>query len=197
METGDERDRVSDKASTCCTLWYRDSMPMPSSGQHVSPSLLLSRVLPLSLYVWHRESHQPVQHQWCSGSPCCPHQHYPEGPAVRRGWSQHQWGWAQARTVKPLLLLPSLLFPLQLVTSPCSVGWDIVWRAAHWVPVPDRCGDAGRSSNAAAGLPGQDGPTAGCRFGTSVCHWRQHHRQRQERREYCQRGGERSPRLSK
>lgn len=73
-------------------LLLKISSPLPPS---------LCRVLPLSVHVRYRESHQPVQHQWCSGSPCCPHQHHPEGPAVRRGWSQHQWGGTRTRRQIP------------------------------------------------------------------------------------------------
>lgn len=163
----------------------------------ISPSLLTPptpRVLPLSVYIWYRESHQPVQHQWCSGSPCCPHQHHPEGPAVRRGWSQHQWGGTRTRFQKLSSSLLCLLSHHSFLPSP--VGRHIIWRAAHWVSVPDRCGDARRGSDEAAGLPGQNGPAAGRRIGAGIGHRGQHHRQRQERREYCQRGGERSPCLS-
>lgn len=163
-----------------------------------SPAHRLTRVLPLSVYIWYRESHQPVQHQWCSGSPCCPHQHHPEGPAVRRGWSQHQWGGKQT-IWQNLSLLSSPLSPLPSsltgYSSPAT-GRHIIWRAAHWVSVLDwRC-DAGRCSDEAAGLPGQDGPATGHRFSTVIGHRRHHRRQRQERREHCQRGGERSPCLS-
>ncbi len=62
-----------------------------------------SRLLPLSIHLWHREPHQPVQHQWSPGAPCCPHLHHPEGPAVCGGWSQHQWG--QAPPLKRQLLI--------------------------------------------------------------------------------------------
>lgn len=75
-------------------------------------------------------------------------------------------------------------------------GRHIIRRAAHRVSVPDRRGDARRGPDAAAGLPGQNGPAAGRRFSAGVGHRGQHRRQRQERREYCQRGGERSPCLS-
>lgn len=50
------------------------------------------RVFPFSLHVWHREPHQPVQHQRSPSAPCCPHLHHSEGPAVCGGRSQYQRG---------------------------------------------------------------------------------------------------------
>lgn len=76
------------------------------------------------------------------------------------------------------------------------IGRHIIWWAAHRVSVTDRCGHAWRRSDEAAGLPRQNGPAAGRRISTGISHRGQHRRQRQERRKYCQRGGERSPCLS-
>ena len=67
----------------------------PSAYSCLSPSLgFLTplRLLPFSVYVWHREPHQPVQHQWSPGAPGSAHLHHPEGPAVCGGRSQHQRG---------------------------------------------------------------------------------------------------------
>ena len=50
------------------------------------------RFFTLSIHIWYRESHQPVKHQWSAGTPRGSHLNYPEGPPVRRGWSQHQRG---------------------------------------------------------------------------------------------------------
>lgn len=103
----------------------------------------------------------------------------------------------QTKIIEILPLLPSSVFPLLTGYLSRFVGWNVIWRAAHWVSVPDRRGDAGCCSDKAAGLPGQNGPAAGCRFSTGISHWRQHRWQRQERREYCQWGGEWSTCLSK
>lgn len=101
----------------------------------------------------------------------------------------------EVRQTETLLSSSPPLLSLTGYFSP-SIGRHIIWRAAHWVSVPDRCRDAGRGSDEAAGLQGQDGSAAGCSFSTDTGHRRQHRRQRQEWREYCQRGGERSPCLS-
>lgn len=93
--------------------------------------------------------------------------------------------------------LSSSVFPLQPDFFSGSAGRHAIWRPAHWVPVPDRCGDAGCRSDEAAGLPGQNGPAAGCSFSAGVDHWGHYRWQCQERREYCQWGGEWSPCLSK
>lgn len=50
------------------------------------------RLLPLCLHFWHREPHQPIQHQRGFGAPGCAHFHHPEGAAVCGGWGQHQRG---------------------------------------------------------------------------------------------------------
>lgn len=48
------------------------------------------RFLPLGLYLWYREPHQPVQHQRNTSATCCTHLHPPEGAPVCGGRDQHQ-----------------------------------------------------------------------------------------------------------
>lgn len=84
--------------SHCCSGLSVTELWLRPTSQIICAS---SRLLPLSVHLWHREPHQSVQHQWSPGAPCCPHLHHPEGSAVCGGWSQHQWG--QAPSLNPQL----------------------------------------------------------------------------------------------
>lgn len=59
---------------------------------NVNGALFFFRFLPLSVHLWHREPHQPIQHQWNTSAPCSPHLHPAERAPVCGGGNQHQWG---------------------------------------------------------------------------------------------------------
>lgn len=97
--------------------------------------------------------------------------------------------------------LPSREMSSVTTSAPCSIvvlfavlaGWHPVRRPPDRVAVPDRRRDARRGADAPAGVPGQTGaapaPAAAGRT------WDGEQRRRQERRERCERRGERSARL--
>lgn len=79
--------------------------------------VLCLRFLTLSVHLWHREPHQPVQHQWNTSAPCCPHLHPAERAPVCGGRDQHQWG-------DNVHANASLLHLLALVLTDCLFSWQ-------------------------------------------------------------------------